>query len=418
MVEEELLREMLDEMLSKKRSVEQNQNELIDMDLYIRLQETFMAATGLNANVVNSMGISMTPEPQERSPRFCQLVHSVPVGKERCIQCDLMVTNAAISMEKAVIRRCHAGLYDCAVPIQFNQQGIGSFITGQVLLEAPTDEMVEDILHRVADLQLDREELRQAIHEIPQISKERLFANTDFITILVDYIIKNLKENEFKRQEAELRYLLSEAEMKAVQSKLHPHLLFNVLNLISGQALLENASRTHSIVAQLSKMLRYMLKSYRPLITVGEELEYLDPYIKLQCLRFEDRLSYSVHYEDPSLQQYRIPSLTIQILIENAIKHGIEPKEGPCFIRTHIYSEADRLVIEVRDNGVGLTGERVKKIIPSGEGMEEQFSGIMMIRKRLEYYYRDNFAFDIQSTEGEGTLVKISCPKITENPRK
>ncbi|MBP1993606.1 sensor histidine kinase [Paenibacillus eucommiae] len=411
----EFLKEWLDELVVNRKSIEQSQNQWIDKKLYIRLQETFMAATGLNANIVDSMGRSVTPEQSERSPKFCQLIQESQMGRQRCYQSDLSVTNASIAEEKAMICKCHAGLHDCAVPIQFNQQGLGSFITGQVLLELPTEETVADILNRVADLNLDRGELTKAIYEVPIMPRERLMANTDFITILVDYIIKSLKENEFIRQEAELRHLLREAEMKAVQFKLHPHLLFNTLSLISGQALLENAAATHIIVGQLSKMLRYMLKSYRPMITIREEFEYLDSYVQLQIFRFEDRLTFEVIYEDKELQNCTIPSLSIQILLENAIKHGIEPKEGPCQIRIRIDSLGDKLIIEVKDNGVGMNRDKVKRIMQKGGGFDDQLSGIMMVRKRLEYYHGDNFTFNIHSIEGEGTSVTLSCPLTDRN---
>ncbi|MBO9605956.1 MAG: PocR ligand-binding domain-containing protein [Paenibacillaceae bacterium] len=415
-MEEKLVKEWADELFSRSRSGDgaNDMRHLFDSGLFARLQRTFMIATGLNGNILDRNGVSITEEMIERSPSFCRLVQSVPEGQRRCNRSDQRVTSQSIAEQKTVVCRCHAGLYDSAAPIRYKQLGMGAFITGQVLLEPPTETMVDEIVRRVSDLGLDREQLVQTIREIPQMTEEKLKATTELMQILADYIAKSLEEAESSRREAEWRSLLRETEMKVIQSKLHPHFLFNILNLISGQALLENATNTYTTVNHLSKMLRYIIKSYRPLVTLDEELEHLDSYVLLQVLRFEDRLRFHVEVADDALRQALLPSLTVQILIENAIKHGVEPKEGECAVHVRIdRCGSDMLTIEIADNGVGMDAGKLRQL-NGGEGeFADGLSGIGMIRKRLDYYFSGNFAFHIDSKPGSGTTVTLSMPVMT-----
>lgn len=415
-MEERLVKEWADELFSRSQSGDgaNDLRHLFDSGLFARLQRTFMTATGLNGNILDRNGMSITEVMSDRSPSFCRLVQSVPEGQRRCSISDQRVTSRSIAEQKTVVCRCHAGLYDGAAPITYRQLGVGVFITGQVLLAPPTETTVEAMIQRVSDLGLDREQLVQAIREIPQITEEKLKATTEFMQLLADYIAKSLEEAESKRREAEWRSLLRETEMKVIQSKLHPHFLFNILNLISGQALLENATNTYTTVNHLSKMLRYIVKSYRPLVTLDEELEHLESYVLLQVLRFEDRLRFHVEVKDDALRQALLPSLTVQILIENAIKHGIEPKEGECAVRVRIdRCGSDKLTIAIADNGVGMDAEKLRQL-NGGEGeFADRLSGIGMIRKRLDYYFGGSFAFHIDSEPGSGTTVTLSIPVMT-----
>lgn len=411
-MDEELIKEWTEELLSG--NMEQDEAKEIsyrfDLDLFARLQHTFIIATGLNGNIVDRTGKALTPEFLERSPKFCRMVQSSPEGRQRCYKSDQRATKYAISQEKVAICRCHAGIYDSAVPIHFQQHGLGAFITGQVLLQPPTEEMVEDIWRRVADLDLDKDELIEAIHHIPQITVEKLKATTEFMKILADYIVKSLEEAEFKRREAEWRSLLRETEMKVIQSKLRPHFLFNILNLLSGQALLENASQTYTTVSHLTKLLRNIVKPSRPLVRLEEELGNLDSYVQLQVLRFEDKVSFHMQFAEPGLKKVLVPSLTLQILVENAFKHGIEPKVGRCHIHLRIFSRGERLVIEIEDNGVGMEAEKLEEL-NSGKGeFGERLSGISMVRKRFEYHFNQNYDLCIRSRQGEGTTVSIEIP--------
>lgn len=406
-VEDDVKKSWIEEAMRAKPSLEM----MSDVELFAKMQDMFMFATGLNANVLNAAGEPLIPD-VHRYPDFCRLVQSVPEGCARCKCSDLQVTRQAIRRNRAVVRRCHAGLYDGAVPIRFHRYGVGAFITGQVLLKPLTKKTKEEITRRVADLGLDPEALSKAIDRIPRLSRERIMAIMEFMKVLADYIVKSIQEVEFNRREAELQYLLRETEMKMIHSRIHPHFLFNVLNLIAGQALLENAPRTHAYVVYLSEMLRYMVHSYRPVVTIAEELKYLDSYVRLQCLRFENRLKYEAEVDDEA-REACIPSLTLQILIENAIHHGVEPKEGRCFIRLRIVRKEDRVIVKIRDDGVGIDEKKLNEIAEPTGDFARRLSGLTMIRKRMEFYFRQAYRLKIESIKNGGTSVTLSFPFAT-----
>lgn len=408
------IKEWTEQMLSEKEETLSESgkdfNNPFDLELFARLQQSFMMATGLNGNVIDMEGQPLTPEFSDRSPSFCRMVHSVPEGRQRCRESDRKATEQAISQEKVAICRCHAGLYDSAVPIHFQQHGLGAFITGQVLLQAPTEKLVADILRRVDDLGLDPQELREAIFEIPQISTEKLHATTEFMKILADYIVKSLEQAEYKRREAEWRSAIRETEMKVIQTKLHPHFLFNILNLISGQALLEDAPQTYATVMHLTRLLRNIVKPTQPLVTLQDEIENLDAYVQLQVLRFEDRVTYHREWDDQLHRDALVPSMTLQIMVENAFRHGVELKEENSSIILRISPVPDRLVIEVEDSGVGMEQTRVDALLQGSGEFNERLSGLAMIRKRCEFHYGQHFSMMIYSRPGEGTIVKLELP--------
>ncbi|MBM7563276.1 sensor histidine kinase [Paenibacillus sacheonensis] len=379
---------------------------------YYRLLDMFMKTTGLNGSILKLNGEQLLPlaELQTGHPDFCKLIQESEVGRQRCFASDCFTTREAIAQEKAVICRCHAGLYDSAIPIMLHGSHVGAFITGQMLFEAPTDETVDEILELVSDLPADREDVRRAIAEVPVVPETQVTAITAFMQVLAASVSSSLRETEAVRREAELNRLLRDTELKMVQAKLQPHFLFNVLNLIAGQAMLEDAPRTNDAVIRLSRLLRDMVKSRQPVVTLRDELRFLETYMQLHCLRFEDRLRYEVDVADAALYDAPIPSLTLQLLAENAVKHGIEPKDGPCAVRVKAWRDGANINILMEDDGVGMRPEIVEGLGLENAGSAVPLSGITMLCRRMAIYYGDAFAFDILSSEGKGTAVTLAYP--------
>jgi two-component system LytT family sensor kinase len=412
-MEEKLIQEWMVE-LSQNGNLQQDTDGILrqlSLDWLAQLQQTFMTATGMNGNIVDLEGVPVTRIIDTQSPKFCRMIHSVPDGLQRCMNSDQRTLRRSILAGSVEVCKCHAGLYDSAVPIQFKEHELGAFITGQVLLSPPTDAYTDEILERVSDLGLDRDQLKETILEIPVITVDKLKAATELMKLLVDYIVKTIGEAESSRREAEMRSLYLETEMKVIQSTLHPHFLFNILNLVSGQALLEGAQDTYKTVNHLSKMLRHIVKSFRPLIPLKEEMENLQSYMELQRLRFQDRLRFDIQFDREYTGDALIPSLTLQILIENAIKHGIEPKEGECFVIINIKKVDRRVHIQISDNGVGIPAEQIKMLMQ--EDGPERISGIVMIYKRLRYYFQGDYDFQFSPREGGGTDIFLSIPETT-----
>lgn len=202
----------------------------------------------------------------------------------------------------------------------------------------------------------------------------------------------------------EYRAVLSkrDAEFKALQSQIQPHFLYNTLN---GFIALNRTGQTEQLeeaIFSLSHMLRYILE-HNEWTTVREEFDFLGQYCELQRIRFEDRLQVSIHVEG-DMETIRIPKLLLQPLVENAIIHGMEPKDGPA----HLLISASQAV---------TAGESVLRmnIEDDGVGFEESPEastgnvGLSNVKERLKLSY-ENAVFLITSKSGSGTHISIEIP--------
>jgi sensor histidine kinase YesM len=182
---------------------------------------------------------------------------------------------------------------------------------------------------------------------------------------------------------------------------MNPHFLFNTLNTISRTAMFEDASETTDLIRSLARVFRYMLQEPHATVTLKEELQIVEEYVKLQRHRFHERLSFVLHCEvDPVA--VRIPALTLQPLVENAIRHGIEPKEEGGTVTVTCRMAADRMSIAVADDGVGMEHPTSE---PTGDHI-----GLNNVHTRLQLLHGDELEFSFLSEVGVGTTVTIAFP--------
>lgn len=233
---------------------------------------------------------------------------------------------------------------------------------------------------------------------------------------LIDEIVekanieKKLKEEEMKN--LKVTNMLKETELKVLQSQLNPHFLFNTLNTIARMAMLEDANTTLNLIESTSELLRYNLgKIKQGTVTLRDEIDNVKEYVFIQQIRFSDRITFNFDI-DESLLDTHVPYLFLQPLVENAIIHGIEPKEGKGSLQIKVYSEDENVVIEVKDDGVGIPEEKMKYIY---DDKESTSIGLCNVKKRMEYYYNDSNLLKVWSKPGEGTLVKVIIPKGTRD---
>jgi len=222
---------------------------------------------------------------------------------------------------------------------------------------------------------------------------------------------------------------LREAQFMNLQEQMKPHFLFNALNTIARSALLENASRTESLAMGLAALLRAALKETGSLSTLKDEISLAQAYLEFQHARFGDRLRWTIDVSD-TLRNARIPRLMLQPLVENAVRHAIEPKldGGAVYIKTR--EKNRRLLIWVLDNGTGMSSTRLKEIRARIAASLEQKSlvgldavsqsndkslsgigiGLANLATRLGILYPRQCRFEIYSRTGRGTLVKVAIP--------
>jgi two-component system LytT family sensor kinase len=192
--------------------------------------------------------------------------------------------------------------------------------------------------------------------------------------------------------------------MEALQSQINPHFLFNTLNSVSSLVRRDPDSARHMIV-RLSNILRRLLRKGDSFVQLREEVEFLNDYLDIEVVRFgRDKLKVVKELEPVSLE-HLVPSMILQPLVENAIKHGLADKldGGTIYIRSR--TADNRIVIEVEDDGVGMPVSGTSS--SSGTGI-----GMVNVSERLQVVYGDAADITIESQPGRGTLVRLMLPVL------
>jgi two-component system LytT family sensor kinase len=198
---------------------------------------------------------------------------------------------------------------------------------------------------------------------------------------------------------SEMQRLVSRAELRALQSQINPHFLFNALNTLYG-IIPREASGARKTVLHLADIFRYFLQSERTFIRLSEELEIVKAYLDIERLRLGSRLGVYLDVDESALPML-IPILSIQPLVENAIKHGISIKAGPGTLRLQVKTRADGLLVTVEDSGVGMGGGVPER---AGAGL-----GLSNVRRRLQLCFGPDATLDIESSSN-GTKVQFAIP--------
>jgi two-component system, LytTR family, sensor kinase len=197
----------------------------------------------------------------------------------------------------------------------------------------------------------------------------------------------------------ELEQRLTQARLLALQMQLNPHFLFNTLNAISS-LMHKDVKAADRMLARLGDLLRYALDSTGAHeVPLRKELEFLGRFLEIEQTRFGPRLEVRLEV-DPGVTEAMVPSLILQPLVENAIKHGIEKRARDGLIELRAYSQNGSLCLEVRDNGPGIRPDRSGR-----EGI-----GVANTRARLEQLYGDAQDFELRNGEAGGVVARVRVP--------
>ena len=225
--------------------------------------------------------------------------------------------------------------------------------------------------------------------------------------------LKDLIENEYQAQmkQAQMEQETTKAKLLALQSQVNPHFMFNALETIRLRALDKGEKETAQIILYMSRMFRNLITWDNNIITLEEEISFLNEFLHIQEYRFEDEFSYDLEIDDKALK-CRLPKMVIQQLAENACIHGVEAISSDRWVGVLAEIREDKLVIIVEDNGGGIRPEKLKQIKESfknGENSEKSV-GLYNIYNRLALYYGKDFTFEIDSQPGMGTKCTIMIP--------
>lgn len=215
---------------------------------------------------------------------------------------------------------------------------------------------------------------------------------------------------DFKLMEEEIKRKL---ELKLLQSQVNPHFLYNTLNSIKWMATVQKADGIGNAVSALGRLLKNLAKGTSDKITLKEEVDLIDDYVFIQNIRYGGRIKFEkLHCEE--LMEYKIVKFTLQPIVENAIFHGIEPKKDAGVITLELSEAGEDLLISLRDDGIGMTEDKIKKLfsvsnIDKSIGLSSM--GIKNVDDRLKLTYGSNYGLTVNSEEGCFTEVIINIPK-------
>ena len=210
-----------------------------------------------------------------------------------------------------------------------------------------------------------------------------------------------------KKLEEQTR-LLTEARFEALQRQIHPHFLFNTLNSIAS-LIRSKPELARTMIVKLANILRVLLKDREAFVSFGEEISFTDDYLDIEVIRFGEKLRVVKEIAEETLE-IAIPSMVLQPLIENSIKHGLEPRISGGTVTLRSRMEGERLVVEVEDDGVGMEPGRPRRV--PGSGVQGTGIGMKNVRERLEVLYGDGAVVEIESRPGRGTKVRLVFPQV------
>lgn len=242
-----------------------------------------------------------------------------------------------------------------------------------------------------------------------------------------------------ERQERQKR----EAELSILQAHIKPHFLYNTLDTIHWMARRKGAVDIAEMAESLSKLFRIGLSKGNVMIPLSDEMEHIRSYLQIQHVRYQNKLDYALKV-DPAVQGLNVLKLILQPIVENAIYHGIKERRGPGWIEVEAKEHSGNLIMTIRDNGKGMTGEQLAKLRLALEQVassdddpgagktpgsdqtsqavgtmradgETKGYGILNVQARLRLTFGGKYGLSIDSVLGEGTVVTVTHPLIRDN---
>ena len=353
-------------------------------------------------------------------PSYGEKMDQVLQMQEYLSECALMLVQATIEQNNEAYQ-VHAALYE-ALPWLY----VGLVLVAIGALGALVHQFSTTVIDPILDLSRASRVLADndfSGDDLPERSADELgdltrafnhmkHAMAGHIATLEEKnrIAQRLHKEELAKES--LKQHLSHTQLAMLRSQVDPHFLFNTLNMISCMAQLEDAADTEKMILRLSALFRYNLRTQAQEVTLKDELGVLDDYLYLQQMRFDGRVTCrTILRVDPA--KVRIPSFTLQPVVENAFNHGLKSMEEGGRITLRIWQEADTVIVSIADNGRGMTASELEalhgQIAAAGE--TGQGIGLGNICRRIQLLYPASGGYRIHSRPGRGTVVQLIIPQ-------
>ncbi len=244
----------------------------------------------------------------------------------------------------------------------------------------------------------------------------------DRMTVSIREYIETIRskaqvESRLRQQELETRELYKDAQLKTLQAQINPHFLFNTLNAGAQLAMMEGADDTCTFIEKTADFFRYNIQNMDKEVFLSDEIELVDNYMYIMRVRFADRVRYEKDIRCDDLK-VRMPSMVLQPLVENSIKHGIGDMKSGGTISLRVFRDGGILNVEIADNGVGMDAEKRGRLLHGAYFYEDNSVdrsktpsvgiGMINVITRLRMFFDDNRIFDIRPNDPEpGTTFAI-----------
>ena len=195
-----------------------------------------------------------------------------------------------------------------------------------------------------------------------------------------------------------------ESRLDALASQINPHFLFNTLTSVSS-LIRSEPEKARTLIVKLSGLLRRLLRSQEHFVTLREELDAIDEYLDIESIRFGPQLRIEKDI-DPATLNLIVPSMLLQPLVENSIKHGLSQKLGEGRITIRSLRNGNHAIIDVIDNGAGIASADASRVKGTGIGLRN-------VNERLRVIYGANYQLQLDSVPGEGTCARIVLPEVS-----
>lgn len=228
----------------------------------------------------------------------------------------------------------------------------------------------------------------------------------------------------YTNEELAREMLKTQAQLTSLQTQINPHFLYNTLETIRGKAISHNEEEIASMIETLARLFQYNIRMNDELATLAEEFESVKYFVQIQNYRFRNKFVFILDMDDVEemAENYVLPALSLQPIVENAIHHGLEKKIGKGTIEIKCFTTENTLIIDIIDDGVGMEERLVNDInmklnyfdkIPQRDRNKKKGSGIALInvQQRIKLLFGEEYGIHLISTENVGTQVEIVLPK-------
>ena len=264
-------------------------------------------------------------------------------------------------------------------------------------------------MHHVAQGEYDEVERIEGNDEIGELYTELEQMMQDIRLLMSNVVDEQVQKEKLHTKQKEV-------EFKMLASQINPHFLYNTLETIRMKAVVNHQPEIVELVKMLAKTMRYNIQVTDRLVTLKEELQMVEYYLKIQEYRFGDRITSELTIDSDVDMKARILPLTLQPFVENAFVHGLEEKACDARLVIHVYKKKDDIFIEIRDNGKGMDYYELghlRKIMKDEQG-DDNHIGVRNVNQRIRLLFGGEYGVEVDSEKNVGTKVVIHIPYQTE----